>query len=123
MITRVHSAGIPVKDQDAALEFYVNILGWEKRIDAQVDENMRFLTVGTPGAQTEISLVKVDNVADKLSAVTLIADDIQATYDDLTAKGVQFNMPVTDMPWGGRGAEFQDIDGNRFYVEEAQAAE
>ena len=115
MITRIHSAGIPVADQDAALTFYVEVLGWEKRTDQMMGESMRFLTVAPKGADTEMSLVKQDGGDKVISAISLLSDDVQATYDELSAKGVQFNMPVTDMPWGEKGAEFQDPDGNRFF--------
>jgi predicted enzyme related to lactoylglutathione lyase len=118
MITHLHSAGIPVKDQDAALAFYVDTLGWEKRNDADMG-TMRFLTVAPKGAQTELSLVQATEGDTVISAITLIADDVQATHDELAAKGVQINMPVTDMPWGARGMEFQDPDGNRFFLSTA----
>lgn len=112
MITRIHSAGIYVKDQDAALDFYVNKLGWEKLIDQHVGESMRFLTVAPSGASTQLSLMQSDERQESL--MTLIADDVQATYDELTAKGVTFNMPVETMPWGAKGTELEDPDGIPF---------
>lgn len=112
MITRFHSAGIYVKDQDAALDFYVNKLGWEKLIDQHVGESMRFLTVAPSGASTQLSLMQSDERQESL--MTLIADDVQATYDELTAKGVTFNMPVETMPWGAKGTELEDPDGILF---------
>lgn len=118
MITRIHSAGIYVKDQDAALDYYVNKLGWKKLIDQQVDENMRFLTVAPRGASTQLSLMQSDERQDSL--MTLIADDVQATYDELKAKGVKFNMPVETMPWGAKGTELEDPDGNTYFVTEDQ---
>lgn len=52
LISHIHSTTIMVADQDAALDFYVNTLGWEKAMDSSPGENMRWLTVVPPGATT-----------------------------------------------------------------------
>lgn len=119
MIKHIHSFGFLVKDQDAALDFYVNKLGWEKRIDNMVGEDMRFLTVAPPGGQCEISLeVPGEDLGGKVSPRTtsLICDDTDVTFKELSAKGVTFDMEPEDNPWGGRGAHFEDPDGNGFFV-------
>lgn len=118
MITHVHSAGISVKDQDAALDFYVNKLGWEVRIDQMMGEEERYLTVAPKGGQTQVALMKNDGTAKHWFAIALVADDLDATYAELSAKGVEFTMPVTEMPWGDKGAEIVDLDGNKFYINE-----
>ena len=56
MITHIHSATVAVADQDAALDFYVNTLGWEKAMDSMFGEGMRWLTVVPPGATTQLVL-------------------------------------------------------------------
>ncbi len=56
MITKVHSASVVVADQDAALDFYVDTLGWEKRADAPVSEDYRWLTVAPVGGDAEVAL-------------------------------------------------------------------
>ena len=119
-ITHVHSAGIHVKDQDAALDFYVNKLGWEVRIDQVVSEDYRYLTVAPKGAQAQVALMKDDGTDKHWSGISLVADDLDATYAELSAKGVEFTMPVTEMPWGDKGAEIVDLDGNKFYINEGE---
>lgn|GEM_PF-3010590 len=56
-ITDVRTVGIPVTDQDRALEFYTGRLGFEKRMDAPMGEGMRWIEVAPPGASTSIALV------------------------------------------------------------------
>jgi catechol 2,3-dioxygenase-like lactoylglutathione lyase family enzyme len=52
MISYIHSTTVIVKDQDAALDFYTNKLGWEKRNDNDMGNGERFLTVAPKGATT-----------------------------------------------------------------------
>src|SRR5689334_11269149 len=58
MITHVQSVTVFVSDQDKAIDFYVNKLGFELRSDTAMGENMRWVTVAPPGAPTEIVLAK-----------------------------------------------------------------
>ncbi|HEU5431329.1 MAG TPA: VOC family protein [Thermomicrobiales bacterium] len=123
MISRIHSTTIAVSNQDAALDFYVNVLGWEKRLDNQMGE-MRFLTVAPAGAATE--LVLADPIwaggtegAAKVgghTGISLVTPDIDATYETLSARGVQFTEPVAVMPWGQKATWFADPDGNIFFL-------
>ena len=56
MISHVHSATVIVADQDKALDFYVNTLGFDKVIDQAMGPEMRFITVVPKGATTQIAL-------------------------------------------------------------------
>jgi catechol 2,3-dioxygenase-like lactoylglutathione lyase family enzyme len=120
MISHVHSTTIVVADQDAAVDFYVNKLGWEKATDAEGEPGERFLTVVPPGATTQIVLGVPNEInpdtRGKYSGITVVAPDIQATYETLTQRGVQFTQPVADMPWGSKATWFSDPDGNVFFL-------
>ncbi len=56
MFSRLHSATVVVEDQDAALDFYVNVFGGEKALDVPMGEEGRFITVVIPGAKTQLAL-------------------------------------------------------------------
>jgi catechol 2,3-dioxygenase-like lactoylglutathione lyase family enzyme len=120
MISHIHSTTIVVADQDAALDFYVNTLGWEKALDNPVGPGERFLTVVPPGATTQLvlGLANASNpdTRGKYSGISLIAPDIDATYETLTQRGVKFKQPVSVMPWGAKATWFYDLDGNEFYL-------
>lgn len=123
MITQIHSTTIAVSDQDAALDFYVNTLGWEKALDNPMGPEMRFLTVVPPGAATQLVLGHTSWFSDEYpapgkSGISLLTPDIDATYEVLTERGVKFKEPVATMPWGQKATWFYDIDGNEFFLAE-----
>jgi predicted enzyme related to lactoylglutathione lyase len=126
MITRLHSASVVVSDQARALDFYINKLGWEKRIDQPMGET-RFLTVAPKGSDAELALTPPEMMAEAGETglkpgmnlgISFVCKDVKATCDELAAKGVTFSMPPSEMPWGALGAHFQDPDGNTFFLTE-----
>ena len=60
-LTDVRCVAVPVRDQDAALAFYVDHLGFEKRLDTPISDTMRWIEVAPPGAATSIALVSGDD--------------------------------------------------------------
>ena len=128
MITHVHSATLMVKDQDAALDFYLGKLGWEKRADSVYGENgERWIEVGPPGATTVLALIRPQDAgappeaAGGYKGVSLVTDDMDATYEELRGKGVGFTQPPEEMPWRQKATWFDDPDGNRFFLVEGQS--
>ncbi|HVH14015.1 MAG TPA: VOC family protein [Longimicrobium sp.] len=129
MISFIHSTTILVADQERALRFYVDTLGWEKRIDATMPDGYRFLTVAPPGGQAELVLGAADVLGgapgqgivtrgrgmEGASGITFAVDDVDGTYRALTERGVQFAGEPQDMPWGDRATWMMDPDGNRFF--------
>ncbi len=123
MISHIHSATVLVSDQDAALDFYVNTLGWEKALDVPMGENDRFVTVVPPGATTQLALAPAhwfgpDRKAGGGAGISVATSDIDETYKTLTERGVKFKEPVAVMPWGMKAAWFYDRDGNEFFLAE-----
>ncbi len=120
MISHIHSTSIAVADQDAALDFYVNSLGWEKAMDAPFGPEMRWLTVVPPGATTQLVLAHVSwgGEAGGHTGISFSTPDIDATYESLSARGVRFKVPVAVMPWGQKATWFYDLDGNEFFLAE-----
>ena len=57
-ITGVHTVGVPVNDQERALEFYTGALGLTKRLDVPMGGGGRWIEVAPPGAETTIALVR-----------------------------------------------------------------
>ena len=128
MISYIHSATILVSDQERALDFYLNTLGWEKRIDAMMGDGYRFVTVAPPGGQAELALGPVAVLGGEpgvgisrgrgmegASGITFAVDDVDETYRTLAERGVRFSGPPEPMPWGDRATWLIDPDGNRFF--------
>jgi catechol 2,3-dioxygenase-like lactoylglutathione lyase family enzyme len=117
MIRGVKFVSIPVTDQDRALAFYTNILGFRLLTDQPFNENQRWLELGIPGADTRIVLFRFgDNLQPGgMLNVTLWSDDVEGTAQELKAKGVEFVMEPKRMPYGVTSI-FKDIDGNRIVL-------
>ena len=118
MIDFIHNTIIYVSDVDAAIDFYVNTLGWELTADQPFGPGDRWVTVRPVGSQTALSLSKSTDPRPEMTftGISLIATDIDGFYAQASAKGVQFAGPVETMPWGAKGVAFSDPDGNGFYV-------
>lgn len=120
----VYAAVVIVNDQDAALDFYVNTLGWEVRQDNQMSPDYRFIAVAPPGHSTSIVLGpphihgRAAPTPDQRvnTDIYLASDDVPADFARLSALGVFFEQEPEAMPWGGYGARFSDVDGNLFFV-------
>ena len=120
-LTHIHTATVPVSDQDTALDFYTKKLGFEMTSDQQFGPDLRWLEVRLPGAQTGIILAKGygmsgDNAVGTFTGLVLDADDIQSTYETLRDRGVTFTEAPTQQPWGGIQAQFVDQDGNGYVL-------
>jgi catechol 2,3-dioxygenase-like lactoylglutathione lyase family enzyme len=123
MFSHIYSTTIVVSDQDAALDFYVNTLGFEKTMDVPMGPEMRFVTVAPPGATTQLALglpswFEEDSNLRKNTGISLVTPDIDATYATLVERGVTFKEPVSTMPWGAKATWFYDPDGNEFFLAE-----
>jgi catechol 2,3-dioxygenase-like lactoylglutathione lyase family enzyme len=121
--THIASATVAVSDQDAALDFYTDKLGFVKRADEDMGNGMRWVTVELPGTQTGIVLAKgygSGNPAGSFTGLVLSADDIQATFKELSAKGVHFTEAPARQPWGIMQAIFEDQDGNSYVLVQSQ---
>ena len=118
-ITQVRTVIVPVSDQDRALEFYAEKLGFEKRTDAPFGEGERWVEVAPPGAATTIAIVppREGESAGIETRVALMTEDIDSEHADLRARGVEADEAVMRM---GDPVPpmffFRDPDGNRFLV-------
>ncbi len=121
MITGPHHVTVLVRNQDQALRFYVDILGFEKIADDTFGPGMRWLVVAPHGqAQPHIVLNKafdpdMETRIGKLSGWVFHTGDCKATYTDLLAKGVKFTEKPTAHVWGIQ-ALFEDPYGNQFVL-------
>lgn len=89
MIRGVKFASIPVKDQDKAVAFYTQKLGFRIVTDQPFNEEQRWIELGIPGAETRVVLFKFDNSLQPgmQMNITFWTDDVEGTVRDLKAKG------------------------------------
>ena len=130
MLKQLTHVQVWVHDQDEALAFYTEKLGMELREDVTVPEmgNFRWLTVGVPGqrrrdhadgrarpARVRRGDARPDPGARGKGAaggLFFATDDVQATYEELKGRGVEFTQEPTEQPYG-IDAGFRDPSGNQ----------
>jgi lactoylglutathione lyase len=113
-IRGIRTVGVPVTDQDAALEFYVGTLGFEKRLDAPIPElGSRWIEVAPAGAPVSIALVQAHDglPAGGESGVRFTTGDAAALHAELSAAGVDVGE-LLDWPGVPPMFAFTDRDGN-----------
>jgi catechol 2,3-dioxygenase-like lactoylglutathione lyase family enzyme len=118
-ITGIGTVGIPVSDQDKALEFFVGMLGFEKRLDVRMGESFRWVTVAAPGASTSVALIaRPDAGAD--TGIRFMVPDAEAEHTAMRQRGIEVGELLR---WPGVPPmfEFNDRDGNKFEIVEASA--
>ncbi|HEV3368430.1 MAG TPA: VOC family protein [Acidimicrobiales bacterium] len=118
-ITDVRTVGVAVTKQDRALEFYVDRLGFEKRLDVPMGQGARWIEVAPPGATTSIALIPAhDGVpAGVETGVRFTTEDADADHAELRSRGVDADEILR---WEGVPAmfAFRDQDGNGLEIVE-----
>src|SRR5690349_5164353 len=105
---KINITSVYVDDQDRALAFYTEILGFVKKVEVPVGEH-RWLTVVSPDAPDGVELLlepdahpaskvfKAALVDDGIPFTSFAVDDVQAEYERLTELGVVFTQPPLDL--------------------------
>jgi catechol 2,3-dioxygenase-like lactoylglutathione lyase family enzyme len=127
MITRLTLVTILVSDQDEALHWFTEILGLKKLQDAKFGNGARWLVVA-PQEQSDFGIVlqkpepaehgqerarlRTEQIG-KGTTWVFRADNLDETYQTLSARGVKFLSPPKAQPWG-KQAIFEDLYGNQY---------
>ena len=136
-IRQVATVFVPVVDQDRALNFYLDKLGFEKRADFPYGEGSRWIEVAPPGAANTIALVPPSEgkaAGGNQTHCAFATEDIKADHETLRARGVDVDADIAckgkrrsglvrvDVTIGDPVPPqffFRDIDGNRFLIVES----
>jgi catechol 2,3-dioxygenase-like lactoylglutathione lyase family enzyme len=118
-ITDVRTIGVPVTDQDRALEFYGGVLGFETRMDSPFPGG-RWIEVAAPGATTTIALTATQEgtPAGVDTGVRFTTGNATTDHAALSAAGVDVDDQVLLFPGVPPMFSFRDPDGNTLYVVE-----
>jgi lactoylglutathione lyase len=115
-ITDIRTVGIGVADQDAAVTFFVETLGFEKRLDVRIGDSFRWITVAAPGASTSVALI-ANSEAGADTGIRFVVPDAETEHAGMRERSIE----VGDLlRWPGVPPmfEFSDPDGNRFQIVE-----
>lgn len=118
---RLHCVIVAVVDQERALKFYIEQLGFTLAVDVMIGTEVRWIEVAPPDGSALIAIVKADErttgAAGQSRHVVFVTDDVEAKYREWSARGVHFTSPPGRPGWSpdaGTFASFEDPDGNSF---------
>jgi catechol 2,3-dioxygenase-like lactoylglutathione lyase family enzyme len=119
-VSKVSTVIIPVTDQDRQIEFYVDKLGLQKRVDIPFGGQYRWVEVAAGEAETTIALAPPPpngSAGNRETGISLYSDDIEGYHAELKAAGVDVDAevsrmgdPVPPMFW------LRDPEGNTLLV-------
>jgi predicted enzyme related to lactoylglutathione lyase len=118
MIKRIKFLGIPVQNQDRALTFYTEKLGFRVLTDQPFSDTQRWIELSIPGADTGIVLFTPEGHEDRIGGFVNSSwevDNIDTTYAELLDKGVEFTGPPQKQPWG-TFMMMKDSEGNQIVL-------
>ncbi len=118
MIRGIKFISVPVRDQDAALRFYTESLGFRVNTDQEFDGTQRWIELAIPGADTGVVLFTPPGHESRIGEfqpISFWCDDVFATIEILRSKGVPIIEEPQKQPWGS-SAIFADLEDNRFVL-------
>jgi lactoylglutathione lyase len=118
-ITTIRTVAIPAVDQDRTVEFFTDRLGFEKRMDAQLAEGLRWIEVAPPGSDVSVAIVaaspELPSGVD--TGIRFVTTDAEAEHASMERNGVDVGE-VLRWPGVPLMFSFRDGDGNTFYLAE-----
>lgn len=122
MISHIKLVSIPVQDQNRALDFYTEKLGFTIITDQPFNTRQHWIELRIPKAETRVVLFTIEGQEDRIGTMTGISfatDDVEKSYAELKDRGVTFRGPPEKQPWG-TFALFSDSEGNQFVLSTAK---
>jgi catechol 2,3-dioxygenase-like lactoylglutathione lyase family enzyme len=118
-ISGVAVVSVPVSDPERSKAFYVDQLGFELVRDDDSMPGIRWVQVAPRGSSTSLTLVTWFDIMPpgSLHGLVLQSDDMDSDYLTLMDRGVRFESPPTQQPWG-REAVIVDPDGNKLVLQQ-----
>lgn len=119
-IRRINFQSIPVADQDRAIAFYTQNLGFDVLVDVPYEDNWRWIFLQLPGAETRLQFAsKTDMQINGKPALCLVCDSVDEEADKLKAANVTITGGPDDAPWqpGVRYLLLRDSEDNIVLLE------
>jgi catechol 2,3-dioxygenase-like lactoylglutathione lyase family enzyme len=118
-ITTIRTVAIPAQDQDRSAAFFVDKLGFEKRMDVELTEGFRWIEVAPPGSDISVAIVAASSELPSGvdTGIRFVTTDAEAEHESMEQHGVDVDE-VLRWPEVPAMFSFRDIDGNTFYLAE-----
>jgi lactoylglutathione lyase len=118
MIKQIATVAVYVEDQQKALSFWTEQVGFEVTANRPMGPNASWIEVAPKGAQTRLVIypkAMMPNWNELKASIVFECENIMGTYEALKANGVDFLEEPQQMPWG-TFVRFKDLDGNEFLL-------
>lgn len=118
MIKNIATVGVYVEDQQAAKKFWTEKVGFKLVAEREMMPGNSWLEVAPEGAESALVIYPrslMTNWAELRPSIVFVCDDVEKTFADMKARGVQFESELQKMKWG-TFARFNDEDGNTFLI-------
>jgi len=118
MLGHIATVAVYVVDQEKALKFWTEKLGFEVRANHKMTPDASWIEVGSQNGQTHIVIYPrsmMPNWKEMKPSIVFFCDDVEKTFEELSMKGVEFTEDPKEMDWGTY-AKFRDPDGNEFLI-------
>ncbi|MDA4130836.1 MAG: VOC family protein [Thaumarchaeota archaeon] len=132
MKAKIAQFTLVVKNQAAALDFYTNKVGFEKKTDVTPPGSYRWITVGPQGQDLELALFEAGTKDPNgwssgwqpggNPPIVMNVDDCRQAFAEMKARGVEFKQEKPDEYAWGISATFSDPDGNLFSINQRPGA-
>jgi catechol 2,3-dioxygenase-like lactoylglutathione lyase family enzyme len=118
-LKHVRLVSVPVTEQERSKTFYTETLGLQVIAEEEMASGNHWVEVGPAGGETSISLTTwlESMVPGSIRGLILLTEDIQADYEELEGRGVEFLGPIEQQHWG-KFVQFKDPDGNVLVLQE-----
>ena len=119
-INRINFVSFPVSDQDRALTFYRDVMGFDVHTDAPYSEGYRWIFLTLPGADTRLHFARVNEAAfTDVPALCLVCDDVYDEAARFGDGGIEITDGPDDAPWatGVRWLMIRDTENNLILLE------
>jgi predicted enzyme related to lactoylglutathione lyase len=118
MIKQIKFVSIPVVDQQRALDFFTQKLGFRILTDKPFSESQRWIELTVGRAETGLVLFTPPGHQDRVGGfmnMSFVCDSVQKTFEELRDRGVEFVQEPKTEPWG-TSAIFRDSEGNSYVL-------
>ena len=118
MISHIKFVSIPTRDQQQAMKFWTEKVGFKVLTDQPFNERQRWIELRIGSSETRLVLFTFDEQGLKPGSQfngAFACDNVERTYEELKSRGVEFTSPPTKQPWG-TFALFKDSDENQFVL-------
>lgn len=118
-LQRIGFQSLPVDDQDRALAFYRDVLGFDVHTDAPYEDDWRWIFLTIPGAETRLQFARRAHPPSDMPVLALVSDDVRADCKTWAAKGANITNEPQPAPWqkGVLWATLRDSENNILFVE------